>query len=143
MIIWYRTNPNFEGNLANIARQQTPAEAQAWLDAQADDPGQAYITLDERLIDPALLADLTTNPGAYTVEVGTLHKDGDPVDLGYTSDSDAALAALRDNPQTAALLAMPEDQLRAWLGTQSTADVFVLLRDVLAGMARAVGISRV
>ena len=142
MIVWYRTTEGFEGQLANIARQQTPAEAQAWLDSQ-DDPGQAYISLDERLIDPALLADLTTNPGAYSVENDALHQDGQPVDVGYTSDPVAALTTLRDNPQTAALLTMPEAQLRAWLGTQSTADVFVLLRDVLAGMARAVGISRV
>lgn len=151
MIIWYRTTEGFEGNLANIARQQTPAEAQAWLDAQ-EDPGQAYILLDERLIDPALLADLVVNPGAYAVQAGALHKnashkdglqkDGQPVDLGYTSDPAAALSALRGNPEVVALLAMSEEQLRAWLATQSTVDVFVLIRDVLAGMARATGISR-
>ncbi len=142
MIIWYRTNTDFEGQLANIARQQTPAEAQAWLDAQTDDPGQAYIALDERLIDPALLADLTTTPGAYTVEAGVLHKDGDPVDLGYTSDPAAELAALRSDPQMRTLLTMPEAQLRAWLETQTTADTFVLIRDVLAKMARTLGLSR-
>lgn len=141
MIIWYRTTEGFEGNLANIGRQQTPAEAQAWLDAQ-EDPGQAYIPLDERLIDPALLADLVTNPTAYTVQDGALHKDGQPVDMGYTSDPQAALSALRGNPGIVTLLTMTDAELRTWIDARSTTDVFLMIREVLAGMARAAGISR-
>jgi len=141
MIIWYRTTEGFEGNLASIARQQTSAEAQAWLDSQ-DAPGQAYIEVDERLMDPALVANLTLNSGAYTVEGGVLQHDGAPVDLGYSVDAAAVLVAMRNDPSTAALLAMPETNLRAWLATQDTVDVFVLIRDVLAGMARATGVSR-
>jgi len=142
MIIWYRTNTDFEGQLANIARQQTPAEAQAWLDAQEDDPGQGFIVLDERLIDPVLLADLGANPAGYTVEADILYKDGEPVDLGYTSDPAAALVELRGDAQARALLIMPEVDLRAWLDTQSTTDVFVMIRNVLGGMARALGVAR-
>lgn len=143
MIVWYRTTKGFENQLANIARQQTAAEARGWLDAQESESGLAFIELDERVMDAGLLADLIVNPAAYAVENDALHKDGQPVDIGYTSDPQAALSALRENPETAALLVMPEAQLRAWLGTQSTVDVFVLIRDVLAGMARAMGISRV
>jgi len=141
MIIWYRTLTGFEGNLASIARQQTSAEAQAWLDGQ-DDPGQAYITLDERLIDPALLADLVVNPAAYTVQDGTLHKNGLPVDIGYTSDPVAALINMRDNPIIVGLLTMTDAELRTWINARSTTDVFVMVRKVLASMARATGISR-
>jgi hypothetical protein len=77
MLIIYRTNPGFEGQIQNIAQDLRPAEMDAYLATpQGQKSNLAYIDVGE--LSDADLVSLTANQKAYTVDpkTKTLQKAG-------------------------------------------------------------------
>lgn len=137
MLIVYRTNEGFTGHIVSLNRQQSLVEFEAWRTSTQPTPEMAAIVVDESLLRSELLADLATNAAAYRVIDGTLALDGAPVDLGYEPSAVGAVERMRADPNMVALFDMDETALRAWMTTQTQADINVLVWSVLRELARA------
>lgn len=85
MLIIYRTNPGFEGQIATLDYQTSPESFELWLNGEKTHGRAelAFLQLNEALMTPALLAALEADQNAYRVIGGKLAKDGVPVPLGY------------------------------------------------------------
>jgi hypothetical protein len=82
MLIIYRTNPGFEGQIQNIAKDLRPAEMDAYLATpQGQKSSLAYIDVGE--LSDADLVSLTANQKAYTVDpkTKTIQKGGKPAEV--------------------------------------------------------------
>ena len=144
MLIIYRTNAGFEGQLVSLDRAASVGAMVAYLANATPRPELAYLEIDERLLDAELLTALSVEQATFLVVDGVLTRDGVPCELGYTPGiTQAATAALYADPVVNQLFNASEADLRTWLALQSTADVFVLIRDVLRQMAAAVGLIRI
>ena len=137
MIVVYRTNEKFVGQIITLDRQQSLTEFEAWRTAATPTPEMAAIEVDEKLLRGELLADLATNANAYRVVDGALTLDSAPVDLGYESSAIGAVERMRSDPNMVALFDMDEAALRAWMETQSQSDINVLVWTALRELARA------
>ena len=137
MLIVYRTNEGFIGHIVSLNRQQSLVEFEAWRTSTQPTPEMAAIVVDESLMRAELLADLVFNATAYRVVNGALTLDGAPVDLGYEPTAIGAVERMRSDPNMVALFDMDEPALRAWMATQTQADINVLVWQALRELARA------
>lgn len=137
MLIVYRTNEGFIGHIVSLNRQQSLVEFEAWRASTQPTPEMAAIVVDESLLRGELLANLVTNAAAYRVIDGALALDGVTVDLGYEPSAVGAIERMRSDPNMVALFDMDEPALRAWMATQTQADINVLVWQALRELARA------
>lgn len=143
MLVVYRTNKGFEGQIVSIDRTSTPAAMDVWL---AMDPQRsadtAYLYLDERLLRYELLSDLIASPDAYSVNPVSRQvvRGGVAVDLGYIPGvADASLVAIRSDPEVRALMEMDDAAVLTWVEGKTSnellATLYRTLRDVLRATA--------
>lgn len=137
MLIIYRTNEGFAGQILTLDRQQTLAEFDAWRTGAQPTPEMAAIAVDDVLLRSDLLVALSASAEAYRVVDGALTMDGTPVDLGYEPSAIGAVERMRSDPNMVALFDMDEPALRAWMATQAQADINVLVWQALRELARA------
>lgn len=137
MIVVYRTNEGFAGQIVTLDRQQSLTEFEAWRTSTTPTPEMAAIEIDEKLLRGEVLANLATNTAAYRVVDGALTLDGAPVDLGYAPTAIGAVERMRSDPNMVALFDMDEAALRTWMATQTQADINVLVWQALRELARA------
>lgn len=143
MLIVYRTNADFAGQIVTLDGTTSAGAMDAYLASATPRPELAYLEVDERLLDADLLAALSVEKGAFLVLDGVLTRGGVACELGYTPGvTQQAVAALYADSVVDMLFNASEADLRMWLATQSTADVFVMIRDVLRQMAAAAGLVR-
>ena len=136
MIVIYRTNAGYEGKIVYIDRQATVSEFSAWL-AEAVEP-LACLQVEEKLLDPAVVADMLVNRESYAVINGVLQNGGANVTLGYTpGDADSNLAALRSDTAVQALLTWTPTQAATWIASKTTAQVFLVIFLLLQKMIKA------
>lgn len=138
MLIIYRTNKGFGGQIAALARQQSAAEFAAWSAANAD-VALAALEVDAESMDPALLADLALGPEGYRVVAGELKRaDGTSADLGYSVDVKASLAQMRENSTLKALFEMTDAQALAWIRANGEEAALIQVLRILRSFARAI-----
>ena len=115
MLIVYRTNPGFAGNIVNVERSGLPKEKDRFL-ATKEGKDLSYIEINEKLADGEVVADLLSHNFRYTVDVNakTLLRDGKDVDLGYDSDDAKAKIAGFDDPVVKKFFEATEAELSAW-----------------------------
>ena len=136
MIVIYRTNAGFEGKIVYIDRQGTVSEFSAWL-AEAGEP-LACLQIEDKLLDPTIVADMLVNRESYAVVNGALQKGGANVTLGYTpGDADSNLAALRSDTAVQALLTWTPTQAATWIASKTTAQVFLVIFLLLQKMIKS------
>ena len=102
MLIVYRINRGFEGQIVVLDRVTTPAEMDLWIakEAALGRSDTAYVQVNEAEMDVDLLADLASDHSKYRINAGTLQNaKGDAVDLGYDPSTAAAspMEAIRAN----------------------------------------------
>ncbi|MBP8292326.1 MAG: hypothetical protein KAX65_06105 [Caldilineaceae bacterium] len=136
MLIVYRTNTDFAGQIITLDRQQSLTEFDAWRIATRPTPEMAAIEVDEKLLHGELLATLAVDVATYRVVDGALTLDGVPVDLGYVPSTAGAAERMRSDPVMVALFDMDENGVRTWMATQTQSDINVLVWHALREMAR-------
>mgnify|MGYP001428683572 CR=1 FL=1 len=142
MLIVYRTNPGFEGQIVTLDRTTLAAEMDAHI-AQSEKGGDvAYIQVAEKMLDPAVLVGLTRNPELYRVVGGVLTKGGQPVALGYSvAKQETALSELKNDLTIRKFFTLTDAQLRTYLGTMTWQDAIVTLRSIIVKICRAAGLT--
>lgn len=77
MLIIYRTNPGFEGQIQSVNKTMLAPEMDAYL-AQTPDANIGYLDVDEYSVGRANLYDFAINRDKYSVDVAAkkLLKDG-------------------------------------------------------------------
>lgn len=139
MLVIYRTNPGFAGQVVSLD-YQTPAVAMDRYLASEHGADLAYLEVDGRLLKRDLLADLLTAPGAVTVDhkAGALVHHGRTADLGYTPGAaETAERALREDATIQALLGMSDAELATWLSGKTTGELFRIVFRALRHLLRA------
>jgi len=98
MLILYRKNPGFEGQIIKIERQQTAPELEGFMEANPDYAAEVgFIDVDEVSIDRRVLKAMAKNLDDFRVDVSTgrlLYK-GQPVS-GLVKSEDVRRAVLQD-----------------------------------------------
>jgi hypothetical protein len=95
MLIIYRTNKDFEGQIITLDKLSSPGEVDKWLAGEVakGKSESAYIEVNEAQMDQAVLADLAASKDKYRVRAGKLERDAKPVALGYDEAKIAASPA--------------------------------------------------
>lgn len=95
MLIIYRTNKDFEGQIITLDKLSSPGEVDKWLAGEAakGKSEAAYIEVNEAQMDQAVLAELATDKSKYRVRGGNLERDAKPVALGYDTATTPASPA--------------------------------------------------
>ncbi len=138
MLIIYRTNAGFEGQIVTVDLTQPKAAFDAYVAQAAPPVYMAALELDEKLLPDALHVGLLVNRDAYRVVDGGLQKDGAEVTLGYTpGDADVALANLRADAIIQSLLIATPSQLSTWIAGRTTAQALLVILQVLQYILRA------
>jgi len=98
MLILYRKNPGFEGQIIKIERQQTAPELEGFMEANPYYAAEVgFIDVDEVSIDRRVLKAMAKNLDDFRVDVSTgrlLYK-GQPVS-GLVKSEDVRRAVLQD-----------------------------------------------
>lgn len=142
MLIVYRTNPGFEGQIIALDKLSSPAEMDAHI-AQSEKGGDtAYLEVAEKMLTPALLVALARHPEEYRVVGNVLTKGGAAVTLGYNAAAQkAALAELKADVTIRKFFTLTDAQLRTLLGTMTWQDAVVALRGIIVKICRAAGLT--
>jgi len=85
MLIIFRKNPGFEGQIVSVDKTTLAPEMDAYLAANPDVAAEiGYLDIDEYLIGRENLQDFAANRERYSVDVANLRllKDGAPVQWG-------------------------------------------------------------
>ena len=142
MLIIYRTNPGFEGQIQSTDRTTLPAEMDAHIAQSEKGHDSAYIQVAEKMLDPAVLVGLTRNPELYRVVGGVLTRGGTPVALGYNAAvQTTALTELKSDVTIRKFFILTDAQLRTLLGTMTWQDAVVHLRGIIVKICRAAGLT--
>lgn len=142
MLIIYRANAPFEGQIVTLDRTTLAAEMDAYIAQSEKGEGVAYIQVAEKMLDPAVLVGLTRNPGLYRVVGGVLTKGGQPVALGYNATvQTTALTELKSDVTIRKFFTLTDAQLRTLLGTMTWQDAVVHLRNIIVKICRAAGLT--
>ena len=136
MLIVYRTNEGFVGQIQSIDKTSTMAEFEA---SGIED--LAAIEVDEQVMNQALLVALAAEPAEFSVANKALMRDGEPVDLGYSIDANAVRLSMRVDPVLLAFFDMTDEQAVAWLAANGAQTALLLIMRTLRDMARATRIA--
>lgn len=135
MLIIYRTNEGFGGQIASLDRVSTRAEFEAW--QQANGEPLAYVELDELLAAPVAL-ELLTRRELFSIANGRLQKNKSDVQLDYRpGDAEAAQNELRGDTQIKALLTMTPVQVGTWIDSKTTKQALLVILQLLQQILRA------
>jgi len=141
MLIVYRKNPGFEGQIVTLDRSTLAAEMDAYLAQSEHGADVGYIEVSERMLAPAVLIGLALQPGQYRVVGGVLTKDGTPVVLGYNATAQGtALSELKGDVTIRKFFTLTDAQLWTYLGTVTWQDAVVTLRGIIVKICRAAGL---
>ena len=111
MLIIYRTNPGFDGQIQKIERDLRPAEMDAYLATpEGAKSNLAYIDVGD-LADEDLVS-LTADQKAYTVDLGTkaLQKGGKAADIARLPSQKDRIDALES--KISAMLSAPMENVK-------------------------------
>lgn len=139
MLVVYRTNKGFKGRIVALDRSSSTAEMERWIAESEEGRNVAYAEIDERLVSPALLADLAFRHEEYRVDPALgLTLGGQRVALGYKPEMiTTARGELREDGQLRTLLSMTDAELAVWLSGRSQAQNFALAFRLLRYILRA------
>lgn len=144
MLIVYRTNAPFAGQIAFVHKGMAPKEIEKWAGTeQAKD--LAFIEINEALADQQIIADLVNSDERYTVNPVTkvLLKSGSAAVLGYDAvDVSAKIAELDSDPLISQLWTATDAQMTTFAGTKTTAQLFVLTWKIIRRVAIAAGVRK-
>jgi|WetSurMetagenome_2_1015567.scaffolds.fasta_scaffold01336_15 hypothetical protein len=98
MLIIYRTNPGFEGQIQTLDRHQLAIEFDVWLETATPAPNLAYLDIDELQMGTDALRDLFAHPDQYRVDVerGVLVRGDALVDYADLLSETSAKLQARD-----------------------------------------------